>query len=70
MKTQTILKRLRNWQMWVATFSLVGFLFVKLGAIEAKDFLDELMPYLYCLGISLGIWADYEEEERKTEKEE
>ncbi|MGG2016918.1 hypothetical protein [Bacillus sp. S10(2024)] len=61
MNKENIQKRLRNWQMWVATFSLIGFLFTKLGVPEAKSFLDELAPYLLSVGIALGIWTDHEE---------
>lgn len=61
MNKENIKKRLRNWQMWVAIFSLIGFLFTKLGVPEAKSFLDELAPYLLSVGIALGIWTDHEE---------
>ncbi|WP_035430846.1 hypothetical protein [Bacillus sp. UNC322MFChir4.1] len=56
-----IKKRLRNWKTWVALFSLVGFLFSKFGLPEAKSFLDEAVPYIFTLGITLGIWSDHEE---------
>ncbi|PEA55043.1 hypothetical protein CON64_10210 [Bacillus pseudomycoides] len=61
MNKEDIVKRLRNWQTWVAIFSFIGFLFTKLGAPEAKSFLDELSPYLLSVGIALGIWTDHEE---------
>lgn len=58
---ENIQKRLRNWKTWVALFSLVGFLFSKFGLPEAKSFLDEMVPYIFTLGITLGIWSDHEE---------
>ncbi|PFV32838.1 hypothetical protein [Bacillus cereus] len=64
---ENIQKRLRNWKTWVALFSLVGFLFSKFGLPEAKSFLDEMVPYIFTLGISLGIWSDHEENEGDVE---
>ncbi|MEH6848556.1 hypothetical protein [Bacillus pseudomycoides] len=58
---ENIAKRLSNWKTWVALFSLVGFLFSKFGLLEAKSFLDEAVPYIFTLGITLGIWSDHEE---------
>ncbi|MDC2867553.1 hypothetical protein [Bacillus sp. BP-3] len=54
-------KRLKNWKTWVAIASLIGFLLTKFGLTEAKTFVDELLPYLFTLGISLGIWTDHED---------
>ncbi|AXY10935.1 hypothetical protein CUC43_00360 [Bacillus thuringiensis LM1212] len=39
---------------------MLGFLFTKLGVPEAKSFLDELAPYLFTVGVVLGIWSDHE----------
>ncbi|MED1304106.1 hypothetical protein BK704_28770 [[Bacillus thuringiensis] serovar konkukian] len=64
---ENIQKRLRNWKTWVALFSLVGFLFSKFGLPEAKSFLDEMVPYIFTLGITLGIWSDHEENEGDVE---
>ncbi|WP_242224452.1 hypothetical protein [Bacillus cereus group sp. BfR-BA-01380] len=61
MTKENILKRLSNWKTWVALFSLVGFLLTKFGLTEAKSFVDELLPYLFTLGVALGIWTDHEE---------
>ncbi|WP_459503090.1 hypothetical protein [Bacillus sp. C1] len=60
-KKENILKRCRNWKTWVAVFSLVGFLFAKIGMPEAKSFLEELLPYVFVVGVSLGIWTSHEE---------
>ncbi|MES1051877.1 hypothetical protein FOA24_21900 [Bacillus thuringiensis] len=64
---ENIQKRLRNWKTWVALFSLVGFLCSKFGLPEAKSFLDEMVPYVFTLGITLGIWSDHEENEGDVE---
>ncbi|MGG0185802.1 hypothetical protein [Bacillus rhizoplanae] len=47
----------------VAIFSLVRFLFTKLGVPEAKSFLDELAPYLLSVSIALGIWIEHGQKE-------
>lgn len=60
MSKENIKKRFRNWKTWVAVFSLLGFLFTKFGVPEAKTFLDELAPYLFTVGVVLGIWSDHE----------
>ncbi|MGP2423669.1 hypothetical protein ACTT1L_16850 [Bacillus sp. FH] len=60
MSKENIKKRFRNWKTLIAIASLIGFLFVKAGVPEAKSFLDEFMPYLFAVGISLGIWSDHE----------
>lgn len=61
MNKENIKKRLYNWKVWVAVMSLVGFVFLKAGVPEAKNFLDELMPYIFAVGVSLGVWSDHEE---------
>ncbi|EOV9528845.1 hypothetical protein [Bacillus cytotoxicus] len=60
MSKENIKKRFRNWRTWVAVFSLIGFLLTKFGVTEAKSFLDELLPYVFALGMALGIWTDHE----------
>ncbi|MBJ8027768.1 hypothetical protein [Bacillus cereus group sp. N21] len=61
MSKENIEKRFRNWRTWVAVFSLIGFLFTKFGISEANNFLEELLPYVFAVGVSLGIWTDHEE---------
>jgi len=61
MTKENIVKRLRNWKTWVALFSLVGFVFTKFGMPEADNFLKELLPYLFAVGVALGIWTDHED---------
>ncbi|MED1477134.1 hypothetical protein P4U57_22940 [Bacillus pseudomycoides] len=61
MSKENIKKRFRNWRTWVAAFSLIGFLFTKFGIPEANSFLEELLPYVFAVGVSLGIWTDHEE---------
>lgn len=61
MTKENIKKRLSNWKTWVALFSLVGFLFTQFGMKEVDSFLKELLPYLFTLGVTLGIWTDHEE---------
>ncbi|PGT51132.1 hypothetical protein COD86_30270 [Bacillus cereus] len=61
MSKENIKKRFRNWRTWVAVFSLIGFLFTKFGMPEAKGFLEELLPYVFAVGVSLGIWTDHKE---------
>ncbi|WP_242221561.1 hypothetical protein [Bacillus cereus group sp. BfR-BA-01380] len=58
-------RRLKNWKTWVALASLIGFLLMKFGLTEAKSFVDELLPYLFTLGVALGIWTDHEEGENE-----
>ncbi|MED0876789.1 hypothetical protein [Bacillus mobilis] len=65
MNKQHIKKRLRNWKVWIAIASLVGFLLTKAGIPEAKSFLDELMPYVFTVGLSLGIWTSHEEADKE-----
>ncbi|MEI5913116.1 hypothetical protein [Bacillus albus] len=57
---ENIKKRLRNWKTWVAVFSLLGFILTKFGMPGAKNFLDELAPYVFVFGMSLGILIDHE----------
>ena len=52
-------KRLRNWKTWVALASLLGFICAKAGLLETKSFI-EVLPYLFTLGVSIGIWTDHE----------
>jgi len=61
MNKENIQKRLRNWRTWIALFSLLGFLFTKFGMPEADNFLKELLPYLFAVGVALGIWTDHED---------
>ncbi|EJV41746.1 hypothetical protein [Bacillus toyonensis] len=61
MWTDNVKKRLTNWKTIVSIVSLVGFIFTKAGLLEYKNFLDELMPYIYTVGIALGIWSDHDE---------
>ncbi|PAW40225.1 hypothetical protein CKQ70_11095 [Bacillus toyonensis] len=61
MSKENIKKRFRNWRTWVAVFSLLGFLFTKFGLLEARNFIEELLPYVFVVGVSLGIWTDHEE---------
>ncbi|MDM5189348.1 hypothetical protein QUF99_19170 [Bacillus sp. DX4.1] len=61
MNKENMKKRFRNWKTWVAVFSLLGFLFTKFGMPETKSLLDELLPYVFAVGVSLGIWTDHEE---------
>jgi len=61
MSKENIKKRFRNWKTWVAVFSLLGFLLTKFGMPEAKSFFEELLPYVFVVGVSLGIWTDHEE---------
>lgn len=67
-----VVNRLTNWKTIVAIVSLIGFLFTKFGMSEAKSFLDELMPYVFTVGISLGIWTSHDNydqsKENKNEK--
>ncbi|HDR7872385.1 TPA: hypothetical protein QCY10_000132 [Bacillus mobilis] len=65
---ENIKKRFRNWKTWVAVFSLLGFILTKLGVPEAKNFLDELAPYVFVFGMSLGIWTDHEANEKGDEQ--
>ncbi|MBT2577417.1 hypothetical protein J7E43_08340 [Bacillus sp. ISL-8] len=66
MDKENMKKRFRNWRTWVAVFSLVGFLLTKFGFPEAKGFLAELSPYVFAVGVSLGIWTDHEEKGEDT----
>ncbi|PEA82704.1 hypothetical protein [Bacillus pseudomycoides] len=61
MSKENIKKRFRNWRTWVAAFSLIGFLFTKFGIPEVNNFLEELLPYVFAVGVSLGIWTDHKE---------
>ncbi|CUB58791.1 hypothetical protein BN2127_JRS10_04643 [Bacillus subtilis] len=54
-------KRLRNWKTWVALASLLGFIYAKAGLLETKSFIDEVLPYVFTLGVALGVWSDHEE---------
>ncbi|HDR7716936.1 MULTISPECIES: hypothetical protein [Bacillus cereus group] len=67
MSKENIKKRFRNWRTWVAVFSLVGFLFTKFGMPEAKSFIEELLPYVFTVGVSLGIWTDHKEKGEDAE---
>ena len=60
MTKENMQKRLRNWKTWVALASLLGFICVKAGLLETKSFIDEVLPYLFALGVALGIWSDHE----------
>ncbi|UTG84538.1 hypothetical protein [Bacillus paranthracis] len=63
-------KRLRNWKTWTAIASLVGFVLMKSGAVEAKGFIDELMPYLFAVGVALGVWSDHESDGKRGDSDE
>lgn len=60
MTKENIRKRLRNWKTWLALASLLGFICAKAGLLETKSFIDEMLPYLFTLGVALGIWSDHE----------
>lgn len=60
MKREKIQKRLYNWKTWVALASLLGFMCAKAGLLETKSFIDEVLPYIFTLGVSLGIWSNHE----------
>ncbi|MHB0803823.1 hypothetical protein PVK73_32315 [Bacillus thuringiensis] len=53
MTKENIQKRLRNWKTWVALASLLGFICAKAGLLETKSFIDEVLPYLFILGVAL-----------------
>ncbi|PEO03116.1 hypothetical protein CN553_00770 [Bacillus cereus] len=57
---ENIQKRLRNWKTWVALASLLGFICAKAGLLEKKSFIDEVLPYIFTVGVSLGIWTNHE----------
>ncbi|EOO39055.1 hypothetical protein IIU_00873 [Bacillus cereus VD133] len=57
---EKIQKRLQNWKTWVALASLLGFICAKVGLLETKSLIDEVLPYIFTLGVSLGIWSDHE----------
>lgn len=61
MTKENIQKRFRNWKTWVALVSLLGFICAKAGWLESKQVIDEVLPYVFTLGVSLGIWSDHEE---------
>ncbi|PEP99085.1 hypothetical protein [Bacillus toyonensis] len=58
---ENIKKRLQNWKTWVAIASLLGFICAKAGLLETKSFIDEMLPYVFTLGVALGVWSDHEE---------
>ncbi|PGC95120.1 hypothetical protein [Bacillus toyonensis] len=60
MSQKNIQKRLRDWKTWIAIASLLGFFCAKAGLLETKSFIDELLPYIFTLGVALGIWGDHE----------
>ncbi|MGE6961292.1 hypothetical protein ACQKIW_15075 [Bacillus thuringiensis] len=60
MTKENMQKRLRNWKTWVALASLLGFICAKTGLLETKSFIDEVLPYIFTLGVALGIWSDHE----------
>ncbi|MBJ8110642.1 hypothetical protein JDS99_13525 [Bacillus cereus group sp. N6] len=59
MTKENIQKRFRNWKTGVALASLLGFICAKAGLIETKSFIDEILPYIFTFGVSLGIWSDH-----------
>ena len=65
---ENIQKRLRNWKTWVALASLLGFICAKAGLLETKSFIDEVLPYMFTLGVALGIWSDHEGQYEQTNK--
>ncbi|MBW3496856.1 hypothetical protein [Bacillus sp. FDAARGOS_1420] len=60
MNKENIQKRLQNWKTWVALGSLLGFICAKAGLLETKSFIDEMLPYIFTLGVSLGILSNHE----------
>ena len=56
MTRENIQKRLRNW----VALALLGFICAKAGLLETKSFIDEVLPYMFTLGVALGIWSDHE----------
>ncbi|WP_240514835.1 hypothetical protein [Bacillus cereus] len=38
----------------------MGFICAKAGLLETKSFIDEVLPYIFTLGVALGIWSDHE----------
>lgn len=62
---ENVKKKLLNWRTWTAVFSLIGFILMKAGYFEAKNFLDELLPYIFAVGVALGVWSDHEEKSDK-----
>ncbi|HEQ3529160.1 TPA: hypothetical protein VGS93_005728 [Bacillus cereus] len=60
MTKENIQKRLQNWKTRVALASLLGFICAKAGLLETKGFIDEVLPYLFTLGVSIGVWTDHE----------
>ncbi|EOO24375.1 hypothetical protein IIU_06745 [Bacillus cereus VD133] len=57
---ENIKKRLHNWKTRLALASLLGFICAKAGLLETKSFIDEVLPYIFTLGASIGIWSDHE----------
>ena len=37
-----------------------GIRLCKAGLLETKGFIDEVLPYMFTLGVALGIWSDHE----------
>ncbi|WP_186323941.1 hypothetical protein [Bacillus thuringiensis] len=40
--------------------SLLGFICAKTGLLETKSFIDEVLPYIFTLGVSIGVWSGHE----------
>lgn len=71
--SKELLRRLRNWKTIVAILSLVGFIAIKSGHAEVNSTINEALPYIYAVGISLGIITSHgvvveEDENEKGEK--
>ena len=37
-----------------------GIICAKAGLLETKSFIDEVLPYMFTLGVSIGVWIDHE----------
>lgn len=53
--TAEIIRRLRNWKTIVAITSLLGFIATEVGHVEVDETIKHALPYIYSVGISLGI---------------
>ncbi|MGE7331678.1 hypothetical protein ACQKJ7_29820 [Bacillus thuringiensis] len=43
-----------------ALASLLVFICPKAVLLETKSFIDEVLPYIFALGVALGIWSGHE----------
>ncbi|MCU5020519.1 hypothetical protein OCD65_27965 [Bacillus paranthracis] len=68
--TAEVIRRLRNWKTIVAITSLLGFIATEVGHVEVDETIKQALPYIYSVGISLGIITSHgsvEEDERNEE---